>query len=66
MRKLKFFYLLLIIKSIYNIKMCKTSILRSLGFHSRLTPSGINSLCPLITENCCTNHDLMKIHKTWI
>ena len=62
---MKIVFLILVCEYTVSIKMCKTSILRSLGFHSKLTPSAVNSLCPLITENCCTNHDLMKIHKTW-
>ena len=46
-------------------KTCNTSILTSLGFTSRITPNRVNAVCPQIAENCCTNIDQMKIHKTW-
>lgn len=46
-------------------RVCKTSLLRSIGFHSRLTPNKHNSLCPRVAVNCCSNHDQIRIHKQW-
>lgn len=48
------------------LRTCKTSILRSMGFHSRISPNKMNSLCPRITLNCCTYHDQLLMHKLWI
>lgn len=47
------------------IRTCKTQILRSFTFSSRITPNLHNSLCPRVSLNCCTNHDQMKMHKMW-
>ena len=46
-------------------RTCKTQILRSLRFESRITPNKVNAICPMIGLNCCTNHDIMKMHKLW-
>jgi hypothetical protein len=54
----------IISKSKYN-RQCKTEILRSFGFTSRVTPDKLNSLCPRITMNCCTYHDQLTMHKIW-
>lgn len=48
-----------------HMRTCKTSILRSLGLHSRITPNRLNSICPHASLNCCTEHDQMKLHKLW-
>ena len=48
------------------LRTCKTPILRSMGFHSRISPNKMNSLCPRITLNCCTYHDQLLMHKLWI
>lgn len=39
------------------VRTCKTSLLRSLELHSRLTANENLSLCPKIFLNCCTNYD---------
>ena len=46
-------------------RSCKTQLIRSFTLHSRITPNRINSVCPHIMFNCCTQHDQMKIHKIW-
>ena len=46
-------------------RMCKTTILRSFGFHSKITPNRVNSACPKVFLNCCTTHDQMRMHKLW-
>ena len=46
-------------------RVCLTEVIRSLGFHGRLTPNNTNSLCPKVLFNCCTKHDQMKMHKLW-
>lgn len=55
------FYLLLynifFYQTISYTRLCKTSILRAIGFHSRLTPNKKSSLCPRVALNCCSNHD---------
>lgn len=67
MKILKFLFCLL---ALFNMtisiqRICKTSILRSIGYHSRLTPNKDNSLCPRVAINCCTNHDQISMHKNW-
>jgi len=47
------------------MRTCKTTILRSIGLHSRITPNRLNSICPHASLNCCTEHDQMKLHKLW-
>ena len=46
-------------------RSCKTQILRSLGYSSLITPSRLNSICPLVKQNCCTDADQMHIHKNF-
>jgi hypothetical protein len=46
-------------------RTCKQEILRSMGFHGRITPIRGNGLCPKLTFNCCTMHDQMMMHKQW-
>ena len=48
-----------------HMRTCKTTILRSIGLHSRVTPNRLNSICPHASLNCCTEHDQMKMHKLW-
>lgn len=61
-----FIPLLLIIGSGLCSRTCRTSLLRSLGYRSRMAPNRYNPLCPNIAHNCCTNLDIMKIHKMWL
>lgn len=65
MNILKFFisYALLVIGLKSFSRVCKTPLLRSIGFHSRLIPNKHNSLCPRVAVNCCSNHDQIRIHK---
>ena len=65
--KLKIIFLITILLKSFNssFRTCKADLLRSFNYESRLTPNRRNSLCPLIANNCCTNLDIMKMHKTW-
>lgn len=67
---MKFFTVISLISLFYfeyssHYRACKTPILRALNFHSRLAPNKHNSLCPRVALNCCTNHDIMQMHKNW-
>ena len=44
---------------------CKVHLLQSFGLRSLVEPSSENTLCPGITQNCCTKTDQLKIHKIW-
>ena len=44
-------------KALSKSRLCKPKLLRSLGFHSLVNPTRVNSLCPNIPLNCCTNYD---------
>lgn len=61
-----FIYSLSIIAPVRSgTRMCKTQILRSFGFHSKITPNRLNSACPKVSLNCCSTHDQMRMHKIW-
>ncbi|MCP4325606.1 MAG: hypothetical protein GY787_27960 [Alteromonadales bacterium] len=64
---MKVIYILFLLSaSIKTIKKsCKTEIPRAFGLHGLLSPNRVNPLCPDISWNCCTNHDMMKVYKIW-
>ena len=64
--KLLLLFLTLVLNLIESKKRtCKSGILRSFGYHGRITPNRGNALCPKIIFNCCTMHDQMSMHKQW-
>ncbi len=44
---------------------CKVDLIRSIRMHGLIKPNRVNPLCPKIILNCCTNHDIMFLHKMW-
>lgn len=44
-------------KTITYNRSCKTRILHTFGYHSRIAPNRVNSVCPNVSYNCCTNID---------
>lgn len=46
-------------------RICRVNILRSFGYKSRITAVPFNPLCPRINYNCCSQKDIMRMHKIW-
>lgn len=46
-------------------RRCQPALLRSFGYKSLIRPNQFNPLCPNVSYNCCSNNDIMKIHKMW-
>lgn len=63
-KKIITLYLLLHLTA-QSFRTCKADLLRSFNYESRITPNRQNSLCPLVANNCCTNMDIMRMHKIW-
>lgn len=45
--------------------ICDALFLQSFGLQGRTKPVKVNSLCPSIENNCCTNEDVILLYKTW-
>lgn len=47
-------------------RRCNTFVLRSFAYRSLIRPNNFNPLCPSIAYNCCTNNDIMRMHKIYV
>ena len=67
MEFLKWLLLAMFCESVVGVgRSCRVQILRSFGYRSRHAPNRFMPLCPSIPYNCCTNNDIMKMHKMWV
>lgn len=64
MKLMNLFIALFFFNLIRTEEFCNLRLMRSYFFEGKVTPDNQHfKMCPIITENCCTTEDFLKIHR---